>query len=227
MNSSTGLQQLLQGKRLLIFDFDGTVADTSPLHAAAFVQVLAPLGVTVDYPTIAGLKTLDAMRQCLAVAGQRMQHAEVAALVAAKQQLVRQMISGGLKAMPGADEFLQWARPGYRLSMATSGSRATVALALAKLGYEGWFDPIICADDVQRAKPDPEGFLSVLTITGVLAREALVFEDSDAGLAAAASAGIATWDARRGYLDRSSFADDVVRATARNSEQSVRYGAAK
>ena len=65
------MHQLLQGKRLLIFDFDGTVADTSPLHAAAFAQVLAPLGIAVDYPAIAGLKTLDAMRKCLAAGGAR------------------------------------------------------------------------------------------------------------------------------------------------------------
>lgn len=189
--------EMLQGKRLLIFDFDGTVADTTPLHAAAFAQVLAPLGVAVDYPRIAGLKTLDAMRQCLNGVGRILDDAELAALVAAKQQRARQMIGKALKPLPGVDEFLRWARPRYRLAMVTSGSRGTVNLALEKLGYTGWFDPLVCADDMARAKPDPEGFLQVLRMTGVPAEEALVFEDSQAGFRAAEAADLDFVDARQ------------------------------
>lgn len=189
-------QTRLSGKRLLIFDFDGTVADTSPLHAAAFLQVLAPLGIKVDYPSIAGLKTMDAMRKCLAEAELSLPQGEVDELVAAKQQLARKMIANELTPLPGVDEFLRWARPRFRLSMATSGSRETVQLALKKLGYEGWFDPVICADDVCNAKPDPEGFLAVLKITGLRPDEALVFEDSDAGIAAAVAAGLIYYDVR-------------------------------
>jgi beta-phosphoglucomutase-like phosphatase (HAD superfamily) len=58
---SQNIRQLLQGKRLLIVDFDGAVADTSPLHAAALEQVLSPLGIAVHYPSIASMKTKDAM----------------------------------------------------------------------------------------------------------------------------------------------------------------------
>jgi HAD superfamily hydrolase (TIGR01509 family) len=188
------LLQALQGKELLIFDFDGTVADTTPLHAAAFVQALAPLGIPVDYPSISGLKTLDAMRQCLDVVGRILPDAQVQALVVEKQKLVRQMITQGLEPLPGVDEFLCWARPRYRLAMATSGSRGTVSLALEKLGYNGWFEPLVCADEVSNGKPDPACFLQVLAMTGVSASESLIFEDSDAGMAAAQSAGVACFD---------------------------------
>lgn len=197
MKQSDDLHQRLKGKRLLIFDFDGTVADTSPLHAAAFAQVLAPLGIAVDYPALAGLKTLDAMRKCLAATGREMPVEEIDTLVEAKQRLVRQMIAKRLSPLPGVDEFLRWAGTRYRLSMATSGSRGTVQLALKQLGYEGWFDPLVCADDVQHAKPDPEGFLTVLQITGIPAHEALVFEDSDAGFRAAVFAGLQFIDVSR------------------------------
>lgn len=189
--------EILQGKRLLIFDFDGTVADTTPLHAAAFTEVLAPLGVGVDYPRIAGLKTLDAMLQCLNGVGRILDEAELAALVTAKQKCVRQMIGQALQPLPGVDEFLRWAHPRYKLAMVTSGSRGTISLALEKLGYTSWFDPLICADDVERAKPAPEGFLKALHLAGVLASEALVFEDSEAGFQAAAQAGLGYVDVRR------------------------------
>lgn len=188
--------ELLQNKRLLIFDFDGTVADTTPLHAAAFAQTLSPLGIAVDYSGIAGLKTVDAMRQCLSGAGRVFDESALAALVTAKQQCVRKMIGQTLQPLPGVDAFLRWARSRYRLAMVTSGSRDTVNLALAKLGYAGLFDPMICADDVVSAKPAPEGFLTALRLTGVLASDALVFEDSEAGFQAATLAGLNYVDVR-------------------------------
>lgn len=196
MTSPIHPNRLLHRKQLLIFDFDGTVADTTPLHTAAFAQVLRPLGITVDYPAIAGLKTVDAFRQCLASARRLLGDDEIAALVTSKQQAVRQMIASGLAPLPGVDAFLQWARPRFRLAMVTSGSRGTVSLALEQLGYTGWFDPLICAEDVAHAKPAPDGFLKALRLTGVPADEALVFEDSQAGFTAAAAAGLDFSDAR-------------------------------
>lgn len=190
--------EMLQGKKLLIFDFDGTVADTSPMHAAAFSKVLTPLGIAVDYPRIAGMKTLDAMRQCLNGVAGGLDETELAALVRAKQQCVRQLICQKLLPLPGVDKFLRWARPRYSLAMVTSGSRGTVSLALDKLGYSDWFDPLICADDVEKGKPSPDGFLTALRLTSVLASEALVFEDSEVGFQSAAQAGVAYVDVRSG-----------------------------
>jgi HAD superfamily hydrolase (TIGR01509 family) len=189
--------QTLKSRRLLIFDFDGTVADTTSMHAAAFSQVLAPLGIAVDYSCISGLKTMDAMRQCLKGAGSSLDEDALVALVLAKQHSVRQMIGQALMPLPGVDAFLRWARPRYKLAMVTSGSRGTVSLALEKLGYTGWFDPLICAEDVEKAKPEPEGFLMALHLAGVPASDALVYEDSDAGIQAAALAGLFCVDVRR------------------------------
>lgn len=196
MSASEQLGSLLAGKNLLIFDFDGTVADTSALHAAAFEEVLAPLGVRLDYATIAGLKTRDAMTQCLAPAGIRPDAATLDKLVRDKQHLVRELISRRLEPIEGVDEFLQWAKKRFVLSMATSGSRGTVSLALEKLGYTGCFSPLVCAEDVERSKPSPDAFLRVLEITSTSSASALVFEDSDAGFAAARAAGLDCIDAR-------------------------------
>lgn len=200
MKSGQLLHKLLHGKRLLIFDFDGTVADTSPLHAKAFNQALSSLGVTVDYPSIAGLSTSDAMRQCLTTSGLLIDNAELDALVIEKQKKVRQMMNEGLTPLPGVDKFLRWARSRYYLSMATSGSRGTVQLALTILGYENWFEPLVCSDDVQKTKPDPESFLEVLRITGITAAESLVFEDSPPGFSAAREAGLEFIDVNTGIL---------------------------
>jgi len=180
----------IAGKRLLIFDFDGTLADTSPLHARAFVETLAPLGVPVDYSMLAGLKTRDALEKALRTSGRTPQEVDLAALVGEKQRRVRRLIEQELKPSPQIDAFLRWARTRFRLAMVTSGSRGTIDLALRKLRYENWFDPLICADDVKRAKPAPEGFLRALRLAQCEAAAALIFEDSESGFAAARAAGV-------------------------------------
>lgn len=191
------IEQLLKGKQLLIFDFDGTVADTSPLHAQAFTETLAPLGIRTNYSKLAGRKTEDAFRLCFADAGLvEPDDDELARLVAEKQSRARSLIATSLTPLPGVDEFLRWAKPHYRLALVTSGSRGTVELALEKLAYTGWFDPILFAEDVSEAKPHPEGFLRVLEMTSIDAAEAVVFEDSEAGFKAAVAAKLKFIDAR-------------------------------
>ena len=186
----TAYSRMAKGKRLLIFDFDGTLANTSPLHAEAFSKVLSPWGVEVDYPVIAGLRTIDALLLCFAKVGLDVSESKLQELAIAKQAYVRALIQKELLPLSGVNEFLRWAHPRYRLSVATSGSRNTVQIALAKLNYEGLFDPVVCSDDVQHAKPSPACFLRVLALTGVPANEALVFEDSSAGVMAAKNAGV-------------------------------------
>ncbi|NMQ20633.1 HAD family hydrolase [Candidatus Competibacter phosphatis] len=185
MTDVVDLRAVLRGKQLLIFDFDGTLADTSPLHAAAFSETLHPLGITIHYPDIAGLKTTDAMRRCLTIVGREFTEADIAALTAAKQRRVRELIERSLEPLPGVDEFLRWARPRYRLAIYTSGSRGTVSLALKKLGYTEWFDPMVFGEDVQHGKPDPEGFLKILNLTQASPKAAMVFEDSTSGIESA------------------------------------------
>ena len=196
MQLERSLGQLLQVKKLLIFDFDGTVADTSHLHSAAFEQVLSPLAISVQYPLIAGMKTEDAIVYCAKTCGCVIPRDLLMTLVKAKQEIVREMIVNHLKPLPGMDAFLHWARQLYPLSMATSGSRSTVRLALEKLGYKDWFTPLVCAEDVERAKPHPDMFLKVLQLTQISTSDALIFEDSESGFVAAESAQIPCFDVR-------------------------------
>jgi len=186
----TAYPKMAKGKRLLIFDFDGTLANTSSLHAKAFNKVLSPWGVEVDYPGIAGLRTLDALLVCFAKVGLDVSESKLEQMTIEKQAYVRALMQKELLPLSGVNEFLRWAHPRYRLSIATSGSRTTLQIALAKLNYEGLFDPVVCSDDVQHAKPNPACFLRVLSLTGVPANEALIFEDSSVGVMAAKNAGV-------------------------------------
>lgn len=184
-----GHEASLARRRLLIFDLDGTLADTSSIHAAAFSAAFAPIGIDVDYAHIAGLATGDAVRTVLTRAGRRADEATMAALVAAKREAARAGLAT-VREIAGAGAFVARAAAAHRLALCTSGARATAETTLAGLGLAAYFDPIVTADDVARAKPDPAAFLAVLDQAGVAAADALVFEDSEAGLAAARAAGL-------------------------------------
>ena len=187
----TGPDRRLAGRRLFIFDLDGTLADTSPVHAAAFAVALAPRGIGVDYAAVAGLTTHAAMETLLAQAGQRATPAELTALVAAKRAAARTDMAG-VREITGASAFVKLAAAHHRLALCTSAARITAQATLAKLGLSGCFDPCITGDDVVNGKPSPEGFLKVLARAGIHASDALVFEDSEAGIASAVAAGIDT-----------------------------------
>jgi sugar-phosphatase len=196
MKASADDCALLAGKQALIFDFDGTVAETTPLHARAFAETLAPFGISVDYFSIAGLKTADAIIRCLRDAGRSAEDFDLPALIAEKQRRARVLVASTLKPIREVEAFLVRARFRFRMAMVTSGSRGTVGLALRKLGYEAWFNPIICAEDVVNAKPAPDGYLAALAALELRPDQVLVFEDAESGFEAARAAGLAVVDAR-------------------------------
>ena len=197
--SGFALAKVITGKKLLIFDFDGTIADTSHLHAQAFSEVLAPLAISVGYQQIAGMRTDDAIKYCFSKAKMPQPSVEeLHLLVSAKQRCVRDLISVFLEPLPGMDAFLRWAKTRFLMALVTSGSRETVSLALDKLGYDSTFQAKIFAEDVKFAKPDPEGFMLALQAFSCMPEDALVFEDSTIGFKAAARANIDCIDISNG-----------------------------
>lgn len=181
---------LLSRKRLLIFDLDGTIVDSSPLHDRAFNEAFAPEGIAVDYSLIAGMTTESAVDRIAELAGLELDEARRAALVADKRARARRLMRTELEPIAGSVDFVRRAATLFPLALCTSGSRATVDIALAGAGLSGYFEPVVAAEDVTRGKPDPEGFLKALNFHGLPASDALVFEDAESGLAAAATAGI-------------------------------------
>jgi HAD superfamily hydrolase (TIGR01509 family) len=184
------LAALLSRKRLLIFDLDGTLVDSSPLHARAFKETFAPHGVEVDYGRIAGMTTAAAVDRLVGEAGLDLAGDARKGLVEDKQRRAAALIDSELEAIEGAVEFVRAASGRFTLSLCTSASRRGAEASLERIGLPGCFASVITAEDVSRGKPDPEPFLKALAIHGEDADGALVFEDADSGLAAAAAAGI-------------------------------------
>lgn len=208
MKKDNLIVNLLSSKKLLIFDFDGTIADTSPIHEAGFNKILSPWDVKVNYSDIAGMRTNDVFKKIFLNMGFAISDFDIQALTLQKQSYVRVMMRENLQPLPGVDKFLRWARLHFPLAIYSSGSKETVSLGLEVLGYGSWFCPIICANDVSQAKPHPEGYLKILELTSVEPRDALVFEDSNAGIASSKRAKIPTIDVR-GFSFLDFLTDDL------------------
>jgi beta-phosphoglucomutase-like phosphatase (HAD superfamily) len=187
--------------RALIFDVDGTLAETEEIHRAAFNQTFHEAGL--DW-----LWTEDDYRRLLLVTGGRERIAayageigvadlDIPALHRRKTELFNDKLRRGPIALrPGVEQLISAGRErGLHLAIATTTSRPNViSLIEATLGGEaiGWFASIRTGEDVARKKPDPEVYRLVLGDLGLDASECVAFEDSANGLRAAQGAGIPT-----------------------------------
>lgn len=204
----------LKDIKLLIFDFDGTIANTSDLHRIAFEKVLLPFDLSFNYKDIAGKSTYDALIQIFKKHCHAITEAEIKLLQNEKQTYVRELIEEYLEPLDGVDEFLEWALSRFQLAIATSGSKKTILTAIKKLRYEHFFNPILCTEDVDKSKPNPDIFLAALNITKTKKQNALIFEDSLVGFKAAQSAGIKYIDVTNGFFVK--FCEKYVVETIKN-----------
>lgn len=187
----------LSNKKLLIFDYDGTIADTSKLHEKAFHKVLDPYNIKFDYSSISGLKSQDAIRYCLKQNNRKLKKQKIIDLVKNKQDFYKTDIQYNINLMPGAYEFITWAHSKFYLSIASSGSKENILKGIKLLKLSKYFNEIICSEDVKKSKPAPEIFNRVISITKFSTNEALIFEDADNGIKAANKAKIDCIDIRK------------------------------
>jgi len=173
-----------------LFDLDGTLVDSSPVHAHAYRQVLADrhpdLMAGFDYSAVSGLTTLDAFRK-LGLDDNQSQEATLA-----KQGLYREAVrAGAVRALPGAGALLENIKTrGAAIAIVTSASRASATRTLEGTELLAFTDALITADDVIRGKPDPEPYRTALARLNANPAKAVAVEDALSGIAAAHAAGV-------------------------------------
>jgi len=184
-----------------IFDCDGTLADTMELHYRAWVETLAPAGVSFSdqlFYDLGGVPTAQIVR----ILNQRFGHAlDVDATAAAKEARYEALLP---LAPPVARvvALVREYRGRCRVAVASGGIRRLVEKTIAGLGLDGCFDAVCTAEDVEHGKPSPDLFLLAARRLGIPPEECVVFEDSDLGLEAARRAGMQGVDIRP-WLPRS------------------------
>jgi HAD superfamily hydrolase (TIGR01509 family) len=189
--SSIKQDNLFATKTAVIFDFDGTIANTLHLHEAAFTQALAGYPLTYHYSQYAGMSTRKAISLIFAANQLPITNEQLLALTKKKQLAANTLYRQAIDFMPGAELLIRLLYDKkFRLFVASSGSHMNVHAGLEALGILPLFAGVITADDVEQAKPHPEIFLKVLEQYKIPAMQAIIIEDAVSGLQAAAAAGI-------------------------------------
>ena len=178
--------------RALLFDLDGTLADTDSLHLPTWVDVLEPYGVEVDEAfyreSISGRTTGEIIRDLLP----DLTDEENRSVGDAKEASFRERASE-LEPLPGLVDFVERGRErGMRIALVTNAPEENVEAILPALELRDFFDTVVLADEVEAVKPDPAPYRAALEKTGVPPEEALAFEDSVSGISSSVAAGIPT-----------------------------------
>ena len=194
----------------LLFDIDGTMADTDALHVEAFNQVFGPRGHVFDRARAAkelmGFSTASLAERFLPDETQERQ----AAIMAEKEAVFRKLASGKIQPMPGLMTLLALAdRAGIPVVAVTNAPRLNAELLLSGLGIMHRFQALVIGDELPHAKPHPLPYLEGLRAVNAAANLSVAFEDSRSGIASASAAGIATVGVRSSLCH-----DDLVGAGA-------------
>lgn len=175
----------------MVFDLDGVLIDSTPSHRAAFEEVLAPLGVSdFDYSPYAGWRTNEVMEAELRRIGRAPEPCLIAALAERKTLLARAKLAETNPVKAGCPEVLQrLSAMGYALALASSGSQGTVEAFLHTNQCGRYFQSVLTAADVMRAKPDPEIYQKTFAALNLPPDACVVIEDAVSGIEAARRAG--------------------------------------
>ncbi|HUZ93313.1 MAG TPA: HAD-IA family hydrolase [Edaphobacter sp.] len=174
-----------------LFDCDGTIADSMPLHYVAWRNVLAEWGCEFDeeifyawggMPVTEIISTLN-QRHGLTMPVEELSRRKEEAYYAALPQL---------KAVPEVLEHIEDQFGQIPFAVVSGSTRDSVVASLKSLKILDRFDTLVCAGDYAKSKPDPEPFLTAARSLGVAPESCLVFEDTDMGVQAATAAGMAS-----------------------------------
>jgi len=174
----------------ILFDFDGVLADTEPIHWACWAETLAPLGIELTWDTYrsncVGVADRNMLAFLASLARQPLDPETLRPQYAGKKDLFRRRI---LEAKPCASATVEMIQSltEYRLAVVTSSGRQEVEPVLEYAGIHACLDAAVYGEDVKRHKPDPEPYLLAASRLGC--QRPLVVEDSAAGVASGTAAG--------------------------------------
>lgn len=176
----------------ILFDLDGTIVNTDPLHYQAWREMLLSYGVEIDetfYKSrISGRLNpeivKDILPQLSPSAGQK---------VAEEKEALFRQLALHLQPLSGFSELLAWTETHQlKRALVTNAPRLNTEFMLELLGIKAAFHTIVLADDCIAGKPDPAPYQVALKNLGITAENAIALEDSPSGIRSAVGAGIRT-----------------------------------
>jgi beta-phosphoglucomutase family hydrolase len=175
----------------LIFDMDGVIVDSNPLHRAAWTEFNRRHGLETTDTMIErmyGRRNDQIVRDYF---GDGLAEDEVAAYGAAKEEIYREMLGSRIaeSLVPGLRAFLDLYR-GAPLAVATNAEKENVDFVLERAGLRSYFQVVVDGHQVSQPKPHPEIYLRAASLLEIRPSDCIVLEDSHTGVAAAQAAGM-------------------------------------
>jgi len=174
----------------ILFDFDGVLVDSEPLHHECWTEVLGKFGLGLTWDEYAanciGVSDKHMVQALCDIHGKQDLFDGIWELYPFKKQIFRERVRDRVL-MPEDTKALLADLSSMPLAVVSSSGRAEVVPPLEFAGVSGHFLAVVCGDDVKRLKPDPEPYLLGAERLG--AKRPLVVEDSDAGCASGRAAG--------------------------------------
>ena len=187
--------------KAVIFDFDGIIVDTEPIHYQAFQEVLNPLGL--GYPweeyieLYIGFDDRDAFREVFRKATRDLDEQFLDRLINKKADVFEKIVSEGVRPYPGAVELVRSLSGVIPVALCSGALSRDIGPILRQLSISNAFDVVVTADDVRASKPDPESYLLAFSRLAmafpeksITPAECLAIEDTPSGIASALKAGL-------------------------------------
>ena len=177
--------------RAFLFDCDGTVVDSMPLHFIAWKKALSEWGGAFDeelFYSWGGVPPLEIATRLKRMQGLNM---PIDAVAEHKESLYFSLLSE-LKAVPEVLEHINAQHGRIPFAVVSGSTRESVVKSLTTVGLLDRFDIIVGSEDYARSKPAPDAYLVAAERLGVAPEECLVFEDAEIGIQGAIAAGMVT-----------------------------------
>ena len=177
--------------RAYLFDCDGTIADSMPLHYVAWSKALAQWNCEFSEDLFYAWGGMPVAKIIATLNEKRGLNMPVEDVARRKEGFYLEILPQ-LTAVPEVLEHIKASHGLIPLAVVSGSTRESVTASLEALEILDKFDTLVCAGDYQRGKPDPEAFLIAAGRLGIAPASCLVFEDTDMGIQAAAAAGMAS-----------------------------------
>lgn len=177
--------------KAILFDMDGVIVDSEPLHFEAHKKALEHFGIEMtleDYIKHGVASGDDHIYEKMSEkSGKTIDKKEISAI---KKQFYREIFDEKGKLIPGILEALQDFSKGYKLALVSSGTMNAIEYVLEKLNIKNYFSLIVCGEDVERVKPFPDLYLKAIELLNIKRENCIAIEDSATGISAAKEAGL-------------------------------------
>jgi beta-phosphoglucomutase len=155
----------------VLFDFDGVIVNSEPVHFAAFQQLFAALGIIISkdeyYRELIGFDDRGVINHVMKMRNRAIGDIELHQLAARKLELMRELLArGDVPALPGVHDFVRALAKNYPLAICSGAVREEISLMLEGVGLAPFFKVIVAAEDVAVGKPDPMGYLLTTRLVG-------------------------------------------------------------